>query len=313
MKAVILTEAGAPENLVLQQIEKPQPKADEVLIAVKAISINPVDTKTRKGGALYVSLKDDSPVVLGWDVAGDVASVGAEVTVFKEGDKVFGMINFPGHGKAYAEYATAPAAHLAHLPDSNNYEEAAATTLTALTAWQVLVHQASLQPGQRVLIHAAAGGVGHFAVQIARHLGAEVIGTASAANADFLKSIGVSQTIDYTSEDFWQVVKDIDVVLDTMGGDTALKSVDVLKKGGALISIVGGAKETVVSLAKDKGIIAKNYLVHSSGEDMKSLAALLQSGEIKPTVSHRYSLEQIADAHRQIETGKTRGKVVVNV
>lgn len=313
MRAVILTGAGGPENLAVQQIEKPQPKEGEVLIAVEAVGINPVDVKTRKGGALLASLKEEPPVILGWDVAGDVVAVGAAVTNFKEGDKVFGMINFPGHGKAYAEYVAAPASHLAKVPEGIGYEDAAATTLAALTAWQVLTQQAHVRPGNRVLIHAAAGGVGHFAVQIAKHFGAFVIGTASAANAEFLKSIGVDRMIDYTAEDFSQAVNNIDVVFDTVGNEAAAKSLNVLKDGGTLISIVGGAKEHVQSLAKDRGINAKNYLVHSSGEDMKSLAALLQSGAIKPTVSQRYALEQISDAHRQIETGKTRGKVVVNV
>lgn len=313
MKAVVLTEAGAPENLVRQEVDKPKPKDDEVLIRIKAVSVNPVDVKTRKGGSLYASLKEDPPVILGWDVAGDVESAGKDVTGLKQGDAVFGMINFPGRGKAYAEYATAPASHVAKMPEGISYEEAAATTLAAITAWQVLVHLAAVQPGNRVLVHAAAGGVGHFAVQIAKHFDAFVIGTASAANADFLKSLGVDRVIDYTAEDFTEAVKDCDVAFDTVGGDTALKSLAVLKDGGTLVSIVGGVKEAVQSLAHDRNINAKNYLVHSSGGDMKSLAALLQSGDIKPTVSHRYTLEQMPEAHRQIETGKTRGKIVVNV
>lgn len=313
MKAIVLTEAGSVENLVLQEVDKPTPTHGEVLIRTKAISVNPVDVKSRKGGAMYASLKEEPPVILGWDVAGDVEAVGDGVTAFTQGDKVFGMINFPGRGKAYAEYAIAPSSNLAAIPEGISYEEAAATTLAALTAWQVLVHLANVQPGQRVLIHAAAGGVGHFAVQIAKHFDAFVIGTASAANKDFLKSLGVDQTIDYSAEDFTKAVKAVDVAFDAVGGDTAAKSMDVLKDGGVLVSIVGGVKETLQSLAHDRNITAKNYLVHSSGKDMKALAALLQSGDIKPTISHRYSLEQMSDAHRQIETGKTRGKIVVNV
>lgn len=313
MKAIILTEAGSPDNLKLQNLDTPQPKEDEVLINIKVISINPVDIKTRKGGALLAGLQQDPPVILGWDVAGDVTAVGSGVTKFKKGDKVFGMINFPGRGKAYAEYATAPEAHLAHIPDNSNYEEAAATTLASLTAWQVLVHQAEIQAGQRVLVHAAAGGVGHFAVQMAKHFDAYVIGTASAANADFLKTLGVDQTIDYTSQDFSQSVKDVDIVLDPIGGETTLKSLQVLTTGGKLFSIVGGVKEDVLSLSKEKEATVKNYLVHSSGEDMEQLAVLLKDGRLKPTISERYALEQIPEAHRQIETGKTRGKIVVNV
>lgn len=313
MKAIVLTEAGGPENLVLQEVDKPGPKEGEVLIRIKAISVNPVDVKTRKGGSLYASLKEDAPAILGWDLAGDVVDAGTGVTAFKNGDAVFGMINFPGRGKAYAEYATAPASELANIPEGIGYEEAAATTLAALTAWQVLVHQANLQPGQRVLIHAAAGGVGHFAVQIAKHFDAVAIGTASAANADFLKSLGVDQVIDYAAGDFSKAVNDVDIVFDTVGGDAALKSIDVLKDGGTLVSIVSGVKESVQSLAHDRNITARNYLVHSSGNDMKALATLLQNGDLKPTISQRYAFEKIADAHRQIETGKTRGKIVVSV
>jgi NADPH:quinone reductase-like Zn-dependent oxidoreductase len=313
MKAIVLTEAGSADNLILQGVDKPQPKEGEVLIKVKAISINPVDVKTRKGGALLEGLQKDPPVILGWDIAGDVSAVGTGVTKFKVSDKVFGMINFPGQGRAYAEYATAPETHLAHMPEGLGYEEAAATTLAALTAWEVLTHQAGLQAGQRLLVHAAAGGVGHFAVQIAKHFGAFVIGTASAANADFLKGLGVDQVIDYTSEDFSQTVKDVDVVLDPIGGETTLKSLNVLKRGGKLFSIVGGVKESVLSLSKEKAATVKNYLVHSSGEDMEQLAALLKTGKLKPFISQRYTLEQIPEAHRQIETGRTRGKIVVNL
>ncbi|GAA4737249.1 NADP-dependent oxidoreductase [Flavisolibacter ginsenosidimutans] len=313
MKAIILTEAGSPDNLKLQQVDTPQPKEDEVLIKIKTISINPVDVKTRKGGGLLEGLQKNPLVILGWDVAGDVVAVGASVTKFKESDKVFGMINFPGKGKTYAEYATAPEAHLAHIPDGINYEEAAAATLAALTAWQVLVHQAEIRAGQRVLIHAAAGGVGHFAVQIAKHFDAFVIGTASAANSDFLKSLGVDQTVDYTREDFSQTLKDIDIVLDPIGGATTIKSLRVLKPGGTLVSIVGGVKEEAQSIAGDSNFTAKNYLVHSSGRDMEQLAILLKEGKLKPFISSRYTLEQMPEAHRKIETGKTRGKIVVNV
>lgn len=313
MKAIVLTEAGPAENLALQELPVPQPGAGEVLIKTKAIGINPVDVKTRKGGAFYGRMKESAPVILGWDLAGDVVAAGPGVTAFTPGDRVFGMINFPGHGRAYAEYATAPAAHLARIPDTVSYTDAAATTLAALTAWQVLVQQAKLQAGQRVLIHAAAGGVGHFAVQIARHLGATVYGTASAANADFLKVLGVDRFIDYTTDDFAAIATDIDIVLDPIGGDTTVRSLDVMKPGGVLVSIVGGAKEPVVATANEKGITAKNYLVQSSGADMQELSDLLGAGRLQPTVSHLYAFAQIRDAHRQLETGRTRGKVVVSV
>lgn len=313
MKAIILTEAGGTENLSLQEIDIPQPNEGEVVVKVRAFSINPVDIKTRKGGALLASMKESGPVILGWDISGVITAVGAGVTSFKEGDEVFGMVNFPGHGKAYAEFVAVPAAHLALKPATISHEEAAATTLAALTAWQVLVQQAALQKGQHVFIHAAAGGVGHFAVQIAKQFGATVTGTASEANREFLQSLGVDHVIDYTKEDFTKAAKEVDIMLDPLGGDTTLKSLSVLKKGGTLVSIVGGAKEPVQQQAAEKNVTAKNYLVHSSGEDMRQLAALLQEGRLRPVISQVFSFDQIAAAHQQIESGRTRGKLVVTV
>ncbi len=197
MKAIILKEAGGPENLEITEVPIPTANKGEVLVKVKAISINPVDIKTRKGLALYGKLQEDKPIILGWDIAGEVVEVGEGVTTLEIGDEVFGMINFPGHGKAYAEYVTAPAEQLAEKPEFISTQEAVAGTLAALTAWQVLIDEAKLQPGERVLIHAAAGGVGHFAVQIAKYLGAYVIGTASDPNYDFVKELGADEFVDY--------------------------------------------------------------------------------------------------------------------
>lgn len=162
MKAYLLQEPGAPENLRLEEIEKPTPQKNELLVKVRAISVNPVVTKTQEGKSLYNTLKETPPVILGWDISGEVVAVGEAVSFFQPGDEVFGMVNFPGHGRAYAEYVVAPEAHLAHKPINVPHHEAAAATLAALTAWQVLVQEAKIQPGQQVLIHAAAGGVGHL-------------------------------------------------------------------------------------------------------------------------------------------------------
>lgn len=311
MKAVILKEAGGPENLIIQDLPIPVPKKDEVLIKVKAISVNPVDIKTRKGLSLYNELKNDRPVILGWDIAGEVVQAGEEVTSLEEGDEVFGMINFPGHGKAYAEYVTAPANHLAEKPDLISTQEAAAGTLAALTAWQVLLDEAKLQAGEKIVIHAAAGGVGHFAVQIAKYLGAYVIGTASEANYDFVKELGADDFVDYTKEKFEEIVKDADVVFDTVGGDYPLRSLSTLKEGGRLVAIAGGITDEVLKIAETKKIKAWRHLVHSNGDDMEQIAELMEAGTIKAYIFKEYTLEQIQDAHRQIETGKTRGKIVV--
>lgn len=313
MKAIILKEPGGTEHFSIQEINLPQPKKQEVVVQVQAISINPVDIKTRKGGALFNSLQADPPVILGWDISGTVSATGSEVSRFKAGDEVFGMVYFPGHGKAYAGYVAAPEGHLALKPANISHVEAAATTLAALTAWQVLVYEAQVQAGQHLLVHAAAGGVGHFAVQLARHLGAAVTGTASATNATFLKELGAQQVLDYTAPDMYEALPPVDVVLDPVGGETTAKSLQVLKPGGTLVSIVGGVKEHLQAQAAEKSVLAKNYLVHSSGSDMEHLAALLQEGIVKAHVSHQFTFDQLAEAHHQVETGKTRGKVIVTL
>lgn len=313
MKAIVLNNPGGVENLQLQEVEKPRPFKNEVLVKVHAVSVNPVDTKTREGKSLYDKLKEDSPVIIGWDISGVVEAVGEDVTYFKEGDAVFGMVNFPGHGKAYAEYVAAPETHLAHKPANIPHHEAAAATLAALTAWQVLVHEAGIKAGQRVLIHAAAGGVGHFAVQIAKYFQATVIGTASAENHDFIRNMGADEQIDYHKYNVEDVVMDADIVLDSLGEENTRRSLATLKEGGKIISILGGAKETVQADAKKRNIEAKNYLVHSSGEDQEQLAELMRQGHLRPHVSHVYELKDMAEAHKQVETRKTNGKVVVNV
>ncbi|MBW7469109.1 NADPH:quinone reductase-like Zn-dependent oxidoreductase [Pontibacter aydingkolensis] len=313
MKAYVVNEPGGIEKLQIQEIDKPTPKAGELLVKVKAISINPVDTKTREGKAFYNALAENPPVIIGWDISGVVEAVGEDVKVFKEGDEVFGMVNFPGQGRAYAEYVAAPEAHLAHKPANIPHHEAAAATLAALTAWQALVHQAGLKAGQRVLIHAAAGGVGHFAVQIASYFKATVIGTASPENHDFIRNMGAAEQIDYHQYDPAKVVMDADIVLDSLGEENTRKSLGALKDGGTIVSILGGAKEAVQEEAKKRSIAAKNYLVHSSAEDMEKIAELMRQGHLRPHVSHVYTFKDLPKAHQQVETRKTRGKVVVSL
>ncbi|WP_276496441.1 NADP-dependent oxidoreductase [Pontibacter litorisediminis] len=312
MKAIVLTKPGGIEHLQLQEIDKPTPQKNEVLVRVHAISVNPVDAKTREGKSLYDKLKEEPPIILGWDISGVVEAIGEDVTYFKEGDEVFGMVNFPGHGKAYAEYVAAPETHLAHKPANIPHHEAAAATLAALTAWQVLVHEAGIKAGQRVLIHAAAGGVGHFATQIAKYFKATVIGTASPENHDFIRNMGADEQIDYHQYNVEDIAMDVDIVLDSLGEENTRRSLATLKEGGKIISILGGAKEAVQEEAKKRNIEAKNYLVHSSGEDQEQIAQLMQQGHLRPHVSHMFEFEDMGKAHEQVETRKTKGKVVVN-
>lgn len=313
MKAIILEGFGGVENLVVSEQPIPVISENEVLVQVKAIGINPVDIKTRKGKGLAESLKKYNPIIPGWDIAGTVMETGDKVTSFLKGDDVFGMVNFPGHGKAYAEYVAAPEAHLALKPAEITFEEAAAASLAALTAWQILKEKVKLKAGDRVLIHGAAGGVGHFAVQMAKYLGADVTGTASAANRDFVLSLGASMHIDYEDVPFETVVTDLDFVLDTIGGSYIDRSLKVLRKGGTLVCIPSGATEGLEEKAAEAGMTGSKFMVQSDGHNMKEIAGLLGAGNVRSHVSAIFTFEQVQAAHLQIETGKTRGKIVLSV
>ena len=311
MKAIALKAPGGTDQLEYIELPMPVLQAGEVLVKVKAISINPVDVKTRSGKGVYGRIKTESPLILGWDIAGVVEESKAED--FFPGDDVFGMINFPGHGKAYATYVVAPAAQLAKKPYNIRYETAAAATLVALTAWQALVTHAKLQRRQQVLIHAAAGGVGHIAVQLAKHLGAAVTGTSSAGNRDFVLGLGADHHIDYHNYDWQSHGPSFDLVLDTVGGDNIDHSLAVTKPGGTLISIPTGLNESVTEKAKALGVHGYFILVQSNGMDMRQIAGLLEQGIIKPQVSQTFSFREMAAAHTQLETGRTVGKIVVTV
>lgn len=313
MKAWVLQEPGGTQNLVLKELSIPAIADGAVLIAVRSLSINPIDVKTRSGKGLYTVLKDEKPLILGWDVSGQVVEAGYGVTAFKKGDEVFGMVNFPGHGKAYAEYVAAPAAHLTLKPSNISHNEAAAASLAALTAWQAMRAFTTIQKGQKVLIHAAAGGVGHYAVQIAKYFGAWVAGTASAANRDFVLRMGANEHIDYNAAPLKEQVSDIDFVLDTQGGDSIDHSIAVMKKGAAIVSIPSGLNEAVTAKAAAKGMQGYTFKVRSDGSDMKAIAGLLQQGSIQSHISHAFSFADMAKAHVQIETGRTRGKVAVTL
>ncbi|WP_158799036.1 NADP-dependent oxidoreductase [Pedobacter sp. L105] len=312
MKAIILVEPGATTNLVMRDIAVPQINNDEVLVQVKSISINPVDAKTRQGGGVYNygNVNKQADLILGWDIAGIVIATNSKR--FDIGDEVFGMVNFPGVGNAYAEYVAAPAEHLALKPGNISFEEAAAATLAPLTALQVL-REAGVKPGDRVLIYAASGGVGHYAVQLAKELGAYVIGTSSAANKQFVLSLGADEHIDYNAQNLADATHDIDFVMDCLGPDNIIKSLPVIKNGGKVMSIVAQFNENLIAQLKAKNVIGKHLLVQSNGKDMAYLAGLLGNGKLRSHISKSFGFGQMADAHQQIETGRTVGKIVVNV
>jgi NADPH:quinone reductase-like Zn-dependent oxidoreductase len=312
MKAIILSEPGSTDNLSIRELPGPVIQNNEVLVKVRAISINPVDVKTRVGNGVYRygNVSRETELILGWDISGEVTE--SKSDLFKAGDEVFGMVNFPGVGKAYAEYVAAPASHLALKPANISHEEAAAATLAALTALQVL-RNAGVKAGERVLIHAAAGGVGHYAVQLARHLGAYVIGTSSAVNRDFILSLGANEHIDYKTQSLPEATADIDFVLDSLGADNILQSLDVIKEGGRITSIVAQFTEEITAKAQAGNISGGFYLVQSNGDDMKTLAGLLEKGIVKSYISKTYSFDKMAEAHLQVESCRTVGKVVVSL
>lgn len=308
MKAIILENAGGTENLKLTEIEKPTIKEGEVLIEVKSISINPIDVKTRSGKGAFQKLKDENPLILGWDISGTVIETNS--SKFKLNDEVFGMINFPGHGKGYAQFVAASENHLALKPKNINFEEAATTSLAALTALQA-IEKAEVKEGQNVLIHAASGGVGHFAVQIAKYLGASVTGTSSAKNKEFVLSLGADQHIDYTNFEWENSDEKFDFILDTIGGENINNSINVLKESGTIISIPSGLNDDVEEKAasvKGKGF---KMMVKSNGNDMKKLAELLEKGFIKPHIYKAYHFDEMSNAHEELEKGRTVGKIVV--
>jgi NADPH:quinone reductase-like Zn-dependent oxidoreductase len=309
MRAVSQDVLGGPEVLKEVRPERPEPRPNEVLVRVRAAGVNPTDWKHRAGGGFL----GEPPFVLGWDVSGVVESVGIGVAAFRPGDEVFGMLSYPfGHG-SHAEYVTAPARTFTHKPAGIDHVQAGALPLVSLTAWQALVERADVQPGQRVLIHAAAGGVGHVAVQIAKARGAHVIGTASAGKHEFLRSLGADETVDYRETDFAEAVKDVDVVLDMIGGDTSLRSLRVLRPGGIVVSILPVGSDEFFQEADRLGVRAVRMLVDADRAGMEEIARLVESGRLRATIAQTFPLAEAARAHALGETGRTTGKLVLVV
>jgi NADPH:quinone reductase-like Zn-dependent oxidoreductase len=308
MLALHQTTLGGPEVLRLTELARPAPGPGEILIAVHAAGLNPTDFKHR---ADHIFLPPP-PMTLGWDVSGTVVETGAGVTLFQPGDEVFGMLPYPYGAGSHAEYVTGPARAFVAKPAGIDHVQAAALPLAALTAWQALVDTADLRAGQRVLIHAAAGGVGHLAVQLAKQRGAHVTATASAPKHDFLREIGADACIDYRTEDFTGTEEPYDVVLDALGGETATRSVGVLRPGGVLVSLVPGAEDTQAA-AEQARVRAVILLVEHDQAGMRAVAELADRGELRAHVSGTFPLAEGARAHALGETGRTTGKLVITV
>ncbi len=311
MRAIVQREFGPPEVLALEQVAKPEPIPTEVQVRVHAAGVNPVDFKTRAGKGV-AGLLGEPPVRLGWDVSGVVTEVGAGVTRFKLGEEVFGMPWFPRQAGAYAEYVTAPSRHFAAKPGVLSHEEAGALPLAGLTAWQILVDTIQLEDGADLLIHGAAGGVGHLAVQIAKARGINVVGTARAEQGEWLRELGADRVIDYRAERFEELVSDLDAVIDFTGA-SGERSLAVLRPGGMLVSVPSGVPQQVLDLAKRSNRRATGFLVEPDPVGLAGLSDLIEAGRLRVRVDRAFDLGQAAEAHRLAESGHAGGKIVLRV
>lgn len=310
MKAIVINQYGSADELVEREVPLPEIKDNQVLVKLKATSINPIDWKMREG-YLKEMLPYEFPIILGWDAAGIVTKVGEKVTSFQPGDKVFARPKTNPTG-TYAEYVAVEEDLVCPLPENSSFDEAAAIPLTGQTAWVALVEISHIKKGDRVLIHGGSGGVGHLAIQIAKHFGAYVATTASGKNEDFIKSLGVDEFINYKEQDFETLLKDYDIVLDTQGGETQEKSFSVLKKGGILVSIAAPPDE---EKAVEKGIKTGYFFLEPDGERLRKLAELMESGELKVTIGKTlpFTQEGLRKAHRASEEHGVPGKIVVRM
>ncbi len=309
---MVLKKFGGTENFIIQELPRPKVGDKEVLIKVLAIGINPIDVKTRKGTGIAKFYLPEIPIVLGWDVSGVIVKVGEKVRDFKVGNNVFGTINFPGCGNAYAEYIVAKANQIAIKPCVLSHEEAAAATLSALTAWQALVDTGGIKKGDKVLIHGAAGGVGSFAVQIAKYFDAHVVGTASGEGVEYAKKLGADKVIDYKTQQFEEMPDRFDFILDTVGGDNFKRSLKVLKPEGIIVLLPSEKAEDAEEVAAVNQV--RNYrhiLMHSDGKEMQQIAILLEGGCMHVHVDKVFPFEELPKAHEALEKGRIKGKVVI--
>ncbi|MGW5724323.1 NADP-dependent oxidoreductase [Amycolatopsis sp. NPDC003865] len=307
MRIVTQQALGGPEVLRVTEAPRPEPGPTEVLVRVHAAGVNPVDWKVRAGGGFL----GEPPFTVGWDVAGVVEQIGFGATGVRTGDEVLGMPWFPRPANAYAEYVTAPSRHFVRKPAGLSFAEAAALPLAGLTAWQGLVDVANVQEGQRVFIDAAAGGVGHLAVQIAKARGAHVIGTASAGKHDLLRELGVDEPIDY--HDPAASTSDVDVYFGLVGEDNDLRWLPGIKEGGLLIGVPSGVADRVEKAAAEREVRTSRILVEPDRGGLTGLVELIEAGQLKVRVEQTFPLEEAAKAHELGESGRVSGKLVLTV
>ncbi len=306
MRAVLLNNYGGPETLLWKETPIPAVNNDEILINVKAAGINPLDWKLREG---IIKDRMQLPFILGCDVAGIVHAVGNNVTQFKKNDEVYAMLDM-SKGGGYAEFVTTKASLVALKPKTLSFEKAASVPLASLTAWQALFDEAKLHEGQKVLIQAASGGVGSFAVQIAKAHGLFVAGTASTQNVALVKNLGADLVIDYTKEDFTHLCHDYDMVLDPIGNEVQAQSLKCLKKDGYLVTLVALSCQDA---ATQLGVHALRTLVRPNGERLKLITDLIDNGKIKPLIATVMPGEQIQEAHKLSQSQRAKGKIVITI
>ena len=312
MDAVVLDEPGAAETLRVDQVAVPTPVLSEVLVRVVAAGVNPIDAKTRAGRGMSSAI-DSWPAVLGLDVSGVVVRAPFDAHPFPAGTEVYGMAAVPRTPGTYAEYVVVPTLSLARKPVSLSHVEAAGVPVAALTAWGIVVETALAHQGQRILIHAGSGGVGHFAVQFAAYFGAHVIATGSPRNLDWLRELGAAEVVDYTSTRFEDVVGTVDVVIDLIGNVSGTRSLDVLRPGGLLIEVPTGAWPGFREAAAARGIRSTDFKTIPDGGALATIGRLLDSGAVRVYIERVFDLDEAGQAHAAIERGHTRGKVVLRV
>lgn len=309
MKAVRFHDYGGPEVLIYEDVPKPEPGAGEVLVKVHATSVNPIDWKIRAGH--MKGFRDyPLPLILGCDVSGVIESAGASANQWKPGDEVFGCPNL-GRGGTYAEYIAVPESEVTRKPKTLDHVRAGAIPLAALTAWQALFDVAGLTTGQKVLIQAAAGGVGHLGVQFAKSKGLYVAGTASSRNQDFLKQLGCDLPINHETTRFEDVVREFDAVIEAMGGEVRKRSWNALKKGGIMVALIGPPPSE--EEAKAQGVRASIMWAKMHAGQLAEIASLIDAGQVRPEIAAVFPLQDAAKAHQMSETEHVRGKIVLQV
>jgi NADPH2:quinone reductase len=312
MKAIRIHAFGGPEAIVYEDVAEPQLKAGEVLVKTAAAGVNPIDWKTCNGGGAAAFI-GDLPFIPGWEFSGQVIACGADVSGFESGDRVFGLVRFPAAAGCYAEEIAVPAEQICLLPPSVDIIEAAGLALAGLTAWQALFDKGGLQAKQRVLILAAAGGVGHLAVQLAKWKGATVIGTASAVNHAFIKSLGCDQVIDYTSQNVAEMLDNVDVIIDGVGGQTGIDALACLKVTGTCVTLPSVTKDEIIAAGEVLGLKVLPLRVEPNATQLQSLAELSAQRRVRLNIAATYPLEQTADAFKDSASGHTQGKVILTL